>query len=91
MVRNERRSFFVLLLLAQHGSYFGLYQELVTATRDGFDVDGPVGGISQGVSESLDGMVQALIEVDESSIRPQGALQLSSCDDFSGFSKQYQE
>jgi hypothetical protein len=54
--------------------------EPVSPTRNGFDERGSIGGIAEGEAEFLDRSVEALVEVDASSVRPQAGAQFFAAD-----------
>ena len=58
--------------------------ESIAAAGDRLDKDGILGGVAQGVSEPLDGGVEAVVEVDEGVGLPEAGTQVVAGDDFSG-------
>jgi hypothetical protein len=59
--------------------------ETIATPGESFDETGIVGGIAERVSETLDGGIEAMIEVDEGFGRPELALQFFAGDKLAGF------
>jgi hypothetical protein len=58
--------------------------EPVAATWQSLDIERSLGGIAQGFPQAIDGIVDAMIEVDEGVRRPNSPLQLVALDYLSG-------
>lgn len=65
------------------------HQETVAAAREGFDETGVVGRIAQGLAQLVDGLVQAVIEIDERVGGPEPITQFFASDDLAGIFKQH--
>ena len=62
-----------------------LSDKAVAETREGLNVNGGFGGIVKDVADTLDGVIQAVIEINESVGGPKGLVEFLALDKVSGF------